>query len=173
MYLKVLINGCQPECEFTACLDCSIELYQRLKQRFSIVHIYVPGSLHNTNGIIDQCTLSTDGKRYLMERGILEHFILGDKENKQYKGDEGVLNSADEFFVTYKIFINGDFSELHFVCSPIQVALKWFYFMEFGLMPLIHSVPVTDSDVMDIVLKQLRGVENVIYNDYSAQSHDS
>ena len=26
---------------------------------------------------------------------------------------------------------------------------------------------------MDIVLEQFRGVENVIYNDYSAQSHDS
>ncbi len=57
--------------------------------------------------------------------------------------------------------------------SSIQVTRKWFYYLEFGLIPLLYSLPIADSDVMDIVLEQFRGVENVIYNDYSAQSHDS
>ena len=68
---------------------------------------------------------------------------------------------------------DGQYRELHCVCSPIQVTRKWFYYLEFGLVPLIHSVPVADSDVMDIVIEQLRGTENVIYNDHNAQSHDS
>ncbi len=170
---KVLVDGINPDLEFCARLDKSILLYHELRHRFDGVHIYVPGSLHNTNGIPDQCTLSTAGRRYLVERGIPNDDILGDDENELYKGDEGVLNSADECYVASQIFKAGNYSELHCVCSPIQVTRKWFYYLEFGVVPLIHSVPVSDSDVMDIVLEQLRGVENVIYNDHSAQSHDS
>lgn len=170
---KVLVDGYEPDLEFSARLDRTIELYHSLKRDNSTVRIYVPGSLHNTNGITDQCTLSTAGKRYLINCGIPAIDIFGDRENEQYKGSEGVLNSADECFVASKIFLNGCYRELHCVCSPIQVTRKWFYYLEFGLIPLIHSVPIVDSEVMDIVSEQLRGVENVIYNDHSAQSQDS
>lgn len=170
---KVLVDGYEPDLEFSARLNRTIELYQSLKRDNSTVRIYVPGSLHSTNGITDQCTLSTAGKRYLMNCGIPDSEILADSENAKYKGSEGVLNSADECFVASKIFLNGYYRELHCVCSPIQVTRKWFYYLEFGLIPLIHSVPIVDSEVMDIVNEQLRGVDNVIYNDHSAQSHDS
>ena len=170
---KVLEDGLHPDSEFRARLDRTIELYHKLCQENEVVHIYVPGSLHKENGISDQCTLSTAGRRYLIERGIPDVIILGDRENEQYKGNEGVLNSADECFVVSRIFFDGKYRELHCVCSPIQVTRKWFYYLEFGLVPLIHSVPVVDSDVMDIVTEQLRGTENVIYNDHNAQSHDS
>lgn len=170
---KVLEDGLHPDCEFRARLDRTIELYHKLCQENEVVHIYVPGTLHKENGISDQCTLSTAGRRYLIERGIPDEIILGDRENEQYKGNEGVLNSADECFVASRIFFDGQYRELHCVCSPIQVTRKWFYYLEFGLVPLIHSVPVADSDVMDIVTEQLRGTENVIYNDHNAQSHDS
>lgn len=170
---KVLVDGYEPDLEFSARLNRTIELYQSLKKDNSTVRIYVPGSLHSTNGITDQCTLSTAGKRYLMNCGIPDSDILADSENAKYKGSEGVLNSADECFVASKIFLNGYYRELHCVCSPIQVTRKWFYYLEFGLIPLIHSVPIVDSEVMDIVNEQLRGVDNVIYNDHSAQSHDS
>ena len=170
---KVLEDGLHPDSEFRARLDRTIELYHKLCQENEVVHIYVPGSLHKENGISDQCTLSTAGRRYLIERGIPDVIILGDRENEQYKGNEGVLNSADECFVASRIFFDGKYRELHCVCSPIQVTRKWFYYLEFGLVPLIHSVPVVDSDVMDIVTEQLRGTENVIYNDHNAQSHDS
>lgn len=170
---KVLEDGLHPDSEFRARLDRTIELYHKLCQENEVVHIYVPGSLHKENGVSDQCTLSTAGRRYLIERGIPDVIILGDRENEQYKGNEGVLNSADECFVASCIFFDGKYRELHCVCSPIQVTRKWFYYLEFGLVPLIHSVPVVDSDVMDIVTEQLRGTENVIYNDHNAQSHDS
>ena len=170
---KVLEDGLHPDFEFRARLDRTIELYHKLCQENEVVHIYVPGSLHKENGVSDQCTLSTAGRRYLIERGIPDVIILGDRENEQYKGNEGVLNSADECFVASRIFFDGKYRELHCVCSPIQVTRKWFYYLEFGLVPLIHSVPVVDSDVMDIVTEQLRGTENVIYNDHNAQSHDS
>ena len=170
---KVLEDGLHPDSEFRARLDRTIELYHKLCQENEVVHIYVPGSLHKENGVSDQCTLSTAGRRYLIERGIPDVIILGDRENEQYKGNEGVLNSADECFVASRIFFDGKYRELHCVCSPIQVTRKWFYYLEFGLVPLIHSVPVVDSDVMDIVTEQLRGTENVIYNDHNAQSHDS
>lgn len=170
---KVLEDGLHPDSEFRARLDRTIELYHKLCQENEVVHIYVPGTLHKENGISDQCTLSTAGRRYLIERGIPDEIILGDRENEQYKGNEGVLNSADECFVASRIFFDGQYRELHCVCSPIQVTRKWFYYLEFGLVPLIHSVPIVDSDVMDIVTEQLRGTENVIYNDHNAQSHDS
>lgn len=170
---KVLEDGQHPDFEFRARLNRTIELYHKLCQENEVVHIYVPGTLHKENGISDQCTLSTAGRRYLIERGIPDVIILGDRENEQYKGNEGVLNSADECFVASRIFFKGQYRELHCVCSPIQVTRKWFYYLEFGLVPLIHSVPVVDSDVMDIVTEQLRGTENVIYNDHNAQSHDS
>lgn len=170
---KVLEDGLHPDSEFRARLDRTIELYHKLCQENEVVHIYVPGSLHKENGVSDQCTLSTAGRRYLIGRGIPDVIILGDRENEQYKGNEGVLNSADECFVASRIFFDGKYRELHCVCSPIQVTRKWFYYLEFGLVPLIHSVPVVDSDVMDIVTEQLRGTENVIYNDHNAQSHDS
>ena len=170
---KLLEDGLHPDSEFRARLDRTIELYHKLCQENEVVHIYVPGSLHKENGVSDQCTLSTAGRRYLIERGIPDVIILGDRENEQYKGNEGVLNSADECFVASRIFFDGKYRELHCVCSPIQVTRKWFYYLEFGLVPLIHSVPVVDSDVMDIVTEQLRGTENVIYNDHNAQSHDS
>ncbi len=170
---KVLVGGLQPDFEFCARLNRTIELYKELKRDYDFVHIYVPGSLHNTDGITDQCTLSLAGKKYLINHGVSSSDILGDNENERYKGDEGVLNSADECFVASKIFKDGRYKELHCVCSPIQVTRKWFYYLEFGLVPLIHSVPVRNSEVMDIVTEQLRGVENVIYNDHSAQSHDS
>ena len=170
---KVLEDGLHPDFEFRARLDRTIELYHKLCQDNEVVHIYVPGSLHKENGISDQCTLSTAGLRYLIELGIPDVIILGDRENEQYKGSEGVLNSADECFVASRIFFDGQYRELHCVCSPIQVTRKWFYYLEFGLVPLIHSVPIADSDIMDIVTEQLRGTENVIYNDHNAQSHDS
>lgn len=170
---KVLEDGLHPDFEFRARLNRTIELYHKLCQENEVVHIYVPGTLHKENGISDQCTLSTAGRRYLIERGIPDVIILGDRENEQYKGNEGVLNSADECFVASRIFFDGKYRELHCVCSPIQVTRKWFYYLEFGLVPLIHSVPIVDSDVMDIVTEQLRGTENVIYNDHNAQSHDS
>lgn len=170
---KVLEDGLHPDSEFRARLDRTIELYHKLCQENEVVHIYVPGTLHKENGISDQCTLSTAGRRYLIERGIPDEIILGDIENEQYKGNEGVLNSADECFVASRIFFDGQYRELHCVCSPIQVTRKWFYYLEFGLVPLIHSVPIADSDIMDIVTEQLRGTENVIYNDHNAQSHDS
>lgn len=170
---KVLKDGLHPDDEFCARLDRTVELYHLLSHENEVVHIYVPGSLHKEAGVTDQCTLSTAGRRYLVERGIPDEVILGDAENERYKGDEGVLNSADECFVASRIFHEGQYRELHCVCSPIQVMRKWFYYLEFGLVPLIHSVPVADSDVMDIVTEQLRGTENVIYNDHNAQSHDS
>lgn len=170
---KVLEDGVQPDFEFRARLDRTIELYNQLKKTCVLVHIYVPGSTLKKDGVCDQCSLSTAGRNYLVERGIPNDVILGDKENEHYKGSEGVLNSADECFVSSKIFLAGQYRELHCVCSPIQVSRKWFYYLEFGLVPLIHSVPVAQSDIMDIVTEQFRGTENVIYNDHNAQSHDS
>ena len=78
---KVLEDGLHPDFEFRARLDRTIELYHQLSCVNAEVHIYVPGSLHKEGGVTDQCTLSTAGRRYLVERGIPDEMILGDKEN--------------------------------------------------------------------------------------------
>ena len=169
----VLSEGVRPNPEFALRLDFAAELYNKLKSTATFVHIYVPGSLHKTNGVADQLSLSEAGKRYLVSLGIPAEDILGDEQNIKYKQGDGVYNTADECYVTSSIFLNGDYSELHCCCSPIQVTRKWFYYLEFGVIALIHSVPYKNSDVQDIVLEQLRSIENVIYNDHSAQSHDS
>lgn len=169
----VLSDGVRPNPEFALRLDFAAELYNKLKTTATFVHIYVPGSLHKTNGVADQLSLSEAGKRYLVNKGIPEVDILGDEQNLKYKPSEGVYNSADECYVTSNIYLNGDYSDLHCCCSPIQVTRKWLYYLEFGVIAMIHSVPYKNSDVQDIVLEQLRSVENVIYNDHSAQSHDS
>lgn len=169
----VLEDGLNPNPEFKARLDAAVELYHRLCEDYQLVHIYVPGSLHRTGDKSDKCSLSEAGCRYLQKRGIPADVLFGNEMNIRYKGEDGVFNSADECFVTAQIFIDGHYKELHCCCSPIQVTRKWFYYLEFGVEGLIHSVPFAGSDVMDIVTEQLRGVENVIYNDHSAQRHDS
>lgn len=56
-----------------------------------------------------------------MVHEISEEDILRNKENEPHKGENGVLNSADEYFMTPQIFLNGTYRELNCVCSPVQV----------------------------------------------------
>lgn len=166
-----LING-QPSPEFQARLDYAALLYKRLKDQDKIIKIYVPGSLHMANGIIDECSLSQAGKEYLIKKGIDSENIMGDEMNIKYKGEDGVYNSSDECFVATQIFNDYSFCRLHTICSQNQAIRKQLFYIAFGVIPFVHT---TSCDVLahDFIYELFEATPNIIYNDHTWQDKDS
>lgn len=135
-----LIDGKYPNEEFKKRLDLAIQLYNKYKGNNKTVKIYVPGSLHQNNGIADLISLSEAGYRYLISNNILQDDIYWQDANKMYKPDDGVYNSSDECFVASKLFINNQFGEMHCVCSSAQLMRKALSYIQFGVLPYMHSV---------------------------------
>ncbi len=135
-----LIDGLYPNEEFRKRLDLAIELYDKFRNNGKVVKIYVPGSIHKYNGINDLVSLSESGKRYLIKNNIDENCIYGEEENIKYKENEGVYNSSDECYVASRIFKDNNFGEIHCVCSSIQLMRKALSYIQFGLIPYMHSV---------------------------------
>ena len=163
-----LENGMDPDKEFRSRLDAAAALYRRLKESGKSVTVYVPGSLHTP----DKCSLSAAGKRYLESAGIPADDIVGEKENRDIKGSDGVYNSADECFVATQLFLRGKYEMLHCVCSPNQLARKQLFYLEFGVLPLFHAVPCEEMahDPVDEILLML---PDIIKRDHSWQGADS
>lgn len=136
-----LINGVEPNDEFKNRLDAAIELHNKLKSEGKEVKIYVPGSVHKANGIVDDISLSEAGKRYLLKHSINEEDIYADEMNIKYKKDKGVYNSADECYVAAKIFKDEHFEKLYCFCSPFQVSKNQLFLLENGVLGNIYSIP--------------------------------
>lgn len=164
-----------PALEFQRRLDYAIELYRKLKDENSgrKIHIYVPGSVHKP----DKIALSDAGKNYLTQCGISEDEILGDEKNNEYKGTQGVYNSADECYVSAQIFKNGEYCHLHLVCSPNQLARKTLFYIQFGVVPIIHTVPLdpleSQQSSHDFLYEVFEALPDVLYCDHDWQNQNS
>ncbi|MBR3418872.1 MAG: hypothetical protein IKG82_09320 [Oscillospiraceae bacterium] len=166
-----LVDG-QPSSEFKSRLDYASLLYKRLTEQGKTVKIYVPGSLHMSDGIVDNCSLSQAGKEYLVSIGVDEESIMGNEMNIKYKGEEGVYNSADECFVATQIYNEYSFCHLHTICSQNQALRKQLFYIAFGVVPFVYTVP---SNVLahDFIFELFEAVPNIIYYDHTWQDKDS
>lgn len=167
-----LYNGETPNEEFTRRLDCVIQLYEKLNDSDHKVYIYVPGSRHAHNGINDNVSLSSAGRRYLISKGIDSNIIFADDMNELYKGADGVYNSADECYVSSKIFKENKFGRLLCVCSPYQIMRKTFLYLEQGLIPECYGIP-NQNMYHDIVSEYFNSLRITVYEDRDWQDKDS
>lgn len=163
----------EPNKEFEARLNKAIELYHKYVELEYEVMIYVPGSRHQFDGIADKVSLSEAGTQYLLDKGIPAECLLGDKENKRYKGVHGVYNSADECFVASEIFKKGPFEKLICVCSPNQIMRKTMLYIEFGCVPLCYGVTVESMYHKNVVEEIFQSLNRVLYVDHSWQDETS
>ena len=163
-----LHNGTEPDTVFKARLDAGIMIYENLKQSGKSPAIYVPGDIH----IPDQCALSEAGIQYILSTGrVPADDLFGEEMNRKYKGEHGVYNSADECFTAARIFLDGDFCQLHCVCSDSQAQRKKLFYWRFGVIPMIHTVP---NDMFhDDFNETFDAVPNVIFRDPDWQDPNS
>lgn len=161
-----------PGVEFKARLNVAIKLYQKFIAEGKTVHIYIPGSIHFFRGHADPISLSMSGKNYLISQQIPESCILGEEQNIKYKGNLGVYNSADECFVASKIFFNGNYSKIYCVCSPNQITRKQLFYIAFGIVPMIITVPC-DELMHNPIYEIFEAVPNVIMHDHTWQGANS
>ena len=166
------LDGGKPSFEFRSRLDYAFNLYKQFKENKKKVKIYVPGSIHTKDDVEDSCSLSSAGTQYLSELGIPFEDLFGDDCNYKYKGEDGVYNSADECFVASKIFGDGEYKNIHVICSPNQAVRKQLFYLSFGIVPLIYTVPC-DNLAHDIVYELFEGIPDVIFNDHDWQAPDS
>ena len=164
-----------PGMEFRLRLDYAVELYRNLKieNPDRQIHIYVPGSVHKP----DTISLSDAGKEYLIQCGIAEKDILGDEKNCEYKGIQGVYNSADECYVSAQIFRNGSYRLVYSVCSPHQFVRKTLFYIQFGVIPILHTVPLNPNEFQtsphDFLYEIFDALPDILYRDHDWQDPDS
>lgn len=159
----------EPSKEFTNRLDYAVQLFNNSDIES---YIYVPGSLHKSNNIVDKYSLSLAGINYLIEKGIPKDRLFGDEMNEKYKKEEGVYNSADECFVASQIFLEGEFKTIHCICSPNQMLRKKLFYIAFGVLPMFHTVP-EGAKSHDDIYEIFESIPDVIFNDHTWQSKNS
>ena len=163
-----LKDGKTPDKAFQERLDFGIELYEKLKQEGRDVHLYVPGSIH----IPDTVALCTAGITYLQESGRVDpKDILDESVNEEYKGADGVYNSADECYVASEIYKDGDYEDLYCICSANQMLRKKLFYFRFGVIPKMWAVPDDSfhSDIGEI----FESIPDVLEKDPDWQKKDS
>lgn len=152
-----LIDGENPNEEFEKRLLLAIQLYNEYKAKGEDVHLYVPGSIHMDNGVVDKVSLSEAGKRFLIEHGVSEKDVFAEDMNNKYKGEAGVYNSTDECYVASKIFKDMNFGKIHCVCSSGQMMRKMLSYIRFGYVPYMHTVSCDKMyhDYIDEIFKYI------------------
>ncbi|MBH8552678.1 hypothetical protein I8751_09890 [Nostocaceae cyanobacterium CENA357] len=167
-----LLDGEKPNEEFTKRLLLAKTLYKQESNAGKHVEIYVPGSRHRHEGVVDKVSLSEAGMIFLEQQGISREIIHGDDLNFKYKGDRGVYNSADECFVASSYFKDGNFGYLFSVLSPIQVFRKTIHYIEFGVLPLNYTAPALDT-FHDYIDEMFEAVPYALFVDPDMQSKNS
>ena len=155
-----LLDGIKPSMSFVQRLDRGLSLYQEMRANGAECNIYVPGSIH----IGDHISLSRAGIQYLLSSGqIAKKDIIDDSANERIKGEQGVYNSADECFVASKLFLEGNYKGLICVCSANQLLRKKLFYIRFGVIPSMWSVPDDSfhSDIDEI----FDAIPNVLFKD--------
>ncbi len=161
-----------PKMEFAKRLDAAVDLYGKLKSEGYDVQIFIPGSIHRYKGVVDSISLSQAGVLYLERKGIPTKDLLGENEIEKYKGKNGVYNSADECFVASEIYKSGDYKDLYCLCSPNQLVRKQLFYIAFGVVPLIISVPCNEM-AHDFIYELFETIPDVIMRDHTWQDGDS
>ena len=131
-----LKDGVYPDIEFKLRLDLGIRLYNKHKDLGNRVKIYVPGSLHKG----DKIALGDAGRNYLLRNGIDIKDILATEITEELSNGNGVYGSTEECKIASLIYNELKFKYLKCVCSPPQVMRKVLSYIEFGLLPDIHTV---------------------------------
>lgn len=131
-----LKDGVYPDIEFKKRLDLGVRLYNKYKDLGYKVSIYVPGSLHKG----DKIALGDAGRNYLVKNKIDIDDILATEVTEELSDGDGVYGSYEECKIASLIFNNRKFKYLHCICSPPQVMRKVLSYIEFGLLPDIHTV---------------------------------
>ena len=173
-----LKDGLVPDTEFAARLDRTIRLYEEKTAQGYDVEIYVPGSVHlDFDGVPDECSLSQAGCTYLLEHGIPREVLHGEDLNDRFddrREQTGVYNSADECFVAAQYFLTAEpaFGQLYCVCSPNQLMRKTLYYMQFGVIPQVVTVPV-DQMFHHFLNEVYDKLPDILTNDHDCQSADS
>ena len=162
----------RPGAEFARRLDKARELYFKLRETDTPCAIYIPGSVHCYRGKADPCSLSEAGRAYLTAAGIPPEDLLGEAENRRYKGDQGVYNTADECYVASRIFFDGDYRRLHCVCSPNQIMRKKLFYIAFGVIPYYHTVN-SDRPAHDDMYELFHSIPGILALDHTWQGSDS
>lgn len=163
-----LKDGLTPDTAFKDRLDFAIELYEKLKSEGRKAHIYVPGSIH----IPDKVSLSSAGIRYLIDSGQVDtKDILDETINEEYKGEDGVYNSADECYVAAEIYKEGSYYDLYCVCSSNQMLRKKLFYFYFGVIPKIWALP--DDSFHNDMNEVFESIPDVLLNDPSWQDETS
>ena len=140
-----LIKG-KPKPEFKERLLQAIELYNYEKAKGNSPIIYIPGSLHYIEDketgekLVDAKPLSEAGKEFLIENGIPEESICANMRNIDYKGEDGVYNSADECYVATQIAKEQGCQRIISITSPVTIYRKALIYNELGYNPEIYSV---------------------------------
>jgi len=156
--------------EFKARLNRAITLYEEYSKDGWSVNIYVPGSLHqikNSQGmyVVDPISLSESGKKYLIDNGVSSQDVFGQDANDRYKGKAGVYCSADECYVSSKLFLDGNYQRFMVICSPAQAMRKTLYYLLFSTLPLIYTeVPQTHhiATFHNYVYEAIKSIPNII-----------
>lgn len=163
-----LKDGKTPDTAYRQRLDFGIDLYEKLKAQGHHVEIYVPGSIH----IPDTVSLSAAGITYLKESGrIDETDILDEEINQEYKGEDGVYNSADECYVAAEIYKDGEYTDLHCVCSANQMLRKKLFYFRFGVIPQMWALP--DDSFHNDIGEIFESIPDVLLNDADWQKKES
>ena len=89
----------------------------------------------------DNISLSEAGKRYLLENGIPLTNIRADEMNKLYSKD-GVYNSGDECYVACQVANLENCNRIYSIVSPVQIYRKALFYIQFGRVPDIFTVPL-------------------------------
>lgn len=135
-----LLDGKWPNEEFEKRLLLGKEIYLRKRSGGESVKIFVPGSLHRFEGVVDDLSLSRAGTNFLIEQGVPIEDVYGDDANLKFKGAEGVYNSSDECYVATQLFEELSYGKLHCVCSSAQMMRKALSYIQFGMLPHFHTV---------------------------------
>lgn len=173
-----LEDGMYPAKEFAIRLDTAVDLYHQLTEKGTEVELYVPGSVHlDDDGVADEVSLSEAGCQYLIEKGIPADKLHGDDLNNRYDNDRshtGVYNSADECFVSSKYFFSEEkqFGKLYSICSPNQLMRKTLFYIQFGIIPNVITVP-TDKMYHNFLHELFTSVPYVLSEDHDYQYKDS
>lgn len=138
-----LINGREPNEEFKARLLAGAERAKELAAHGIFVEIYIPGSRHMDNGLVDDIALADAGGNFLAAEGDLPDSVVvhGSNLNAYYKGEDGVYNSGDEAFVAMSYFKDTPaFGTAEVFVGPQQKERWELHAIGNGVAPTFHAV---------------------------------
>lgn len=165
-----LMEDGRPNEEFEKRLRLGKDIYDKERAKGIPVKIYVPGSLHQDNGVVDEISLSSAGVAFLTELGVAKEDLYGENANMQFKGNQGVYNSSDECYVAVKLFESLNYGRLHCVCSSAQMMRKALSYIQFGILPYFHTV-TTDQMYHNYIDEIFKSIPSLIDDGHGLQGN--